>query len=154
MELNENTLEQILIRQRKEFESHLDEKLEATLARQDEKLEAALTRQDEKLEKLDAKIDGVEARLQSAIVRQGDQFERYMGVLVEELKGQIQLVAEGVSGVYEEVQRINAIEDKQKADILKLELGQLVQDDRLRRKVDREDFASREERVVKLEAKA
>lgn len=181
MELNEQTLENILTRQRKEFESTLDaslmrqdEKLEAALARQDEKLEAALARQDEKLdvalvrqdgkleaalqtqdkrfEQLDAKIDFVAARLEAAIVRQGDQFERFMGIQVEDLKSQIQLVAEGVSSALEQITQMRNENEERSSAILHLEVKQLAMESQLESKVDRAEFADLDARVVKLES--
>jgi hypothetical protein len=160
MELNEQTLEQILTRQRQEYERLLakrDEKLDsvvASLSGLDGKvsgLDAKVSGLDTKVNSLDTKIEQAELRLEAAIVRQGDQFERYMGVLAEDLKSQIQLVAEGVSTLFTELSKVHTEDEKNKKTILKLELDHLVHEGRIRKKADREDLTALESRVSKLE---
>ena len=125
MELNEQTLDQILTRQRKEYESILD----AAMARQGEKLDAAMARQDENL--------------------------RHLGVQFESLESKVKLLAEVVEGFSEELSSVAQMCRENTAAIETLEVGQLVQNSDTARglagKVDRTEFAQLESRVVRLE---
>lgn len=157
MELNEKTLEEILTRQRREYETLLDLKLEEKL---ESKLETKLgtqianleTRLGDRVADLETKLVGVEERLGTAIKLQGDQFERFMGIQVEDLKSQIQLVAEGVSSALEQITQIHTENEERNPTMLQLEVKQFTLESQLESKADRDELVALDARVGKLEA--
>jgi len=71
-------------------------------------LEQILTRQEEKFER--------------ALTREREQFQNYMGVQVEDLRSEIQLVAEIVFGIQEQLLALRDLVAKNTADIEMMKL--------------------------------
>ena len=139
MELNEQTLEQILTRQ--------EEKFERALTVQSKEFQRALTQQGE--------------QFQQSLARQGEQFQHYMGVQVEGLRTEVQLVAEAVSGIQQQLIALRTMVEKNTEDIemikididvMKAELAIIRRD--LKEKAGRDELAVLEARVAKLEQSA
>jgi len=82
-----------------------------------------------------------------------NETKRHFDIVAEDLKGEIKLLAEGVSTNTEKLQehdiRFNRIEDT--LQVMKLDLEFIKNE--LKQKVDRDEFAALEKRVSMLEAK-
>ncbi len=129
MELNEKSLEQILTRQRDEYQKLLIE--------QGEKFSQALTDQG--------------SRFNHALKQQGEEFQNYVGAIGERTNSDIRLLAEAVGTIQENVVELREMVAKNTDDIdfMKMELS-IIRND-LKEKVSREEFAVLEARVAKLE---
>ena len=136
MELNEQTLEQIL-------------------TRQEEKFERALTRQGDRF---DRSLSTLKEEFDHSLKGQREQFQHYMGVQVEGLRSEIQLVAEAVSGIQEQLialrdmvtKNTEAIEwIRMDMEIMKADMAIIRRD--LKEKAGRDELAVLEARVAMLE---
>ena len=99
-----------------------------------------------------------EQTLEQILTRQREEFQRYMAVQVEGLRSDIQLVAEVVSGIQEQLIALREMVAKNTEDIelikidievMKAELAIIRRD--LKEKVGRDELAVLEARVAMLE---
>src|SRR3972149_11247092 len=99
-----------------------------------------------------------EQTLEQILSRQREEFQHYMGVQMEGLRSEIQLVAEAVSGLLEQLIALRELVAQNTADIerIKLEMEMMrselsiIRSD-LKAKVGRDELAVLEARVAKLE---
>ena len=82
-----------------------------------------------------------------------EEIKRHFDVVAEDMSSKIQLVAESVSGIQEQLIAIRDMVSKNTEDIevIKMHLESIKQ--QLRRKVDLEEFEALEKRVLFLEKK-
>mgnify|MGYP001569624865 CR=1 FL=1 len=86
----------------------------------------------------------------------GEEVKHHMDVVAEDLKGQIQQVAEGVVVANDRLDRLAELPDKVDAirddvEVIKITLGTIKND--LKQKVDRDEFVTLEKRVSMLEVR-
>ncbi|MEK7542492.1 MAG: hypothetical protein AAB524_02220, partial [Patescibacteria group bacterium] len=86
----------------------------------------------------------------------GVELIHHLVVVVEDLKGQIQLVGEGVVVANDRLDRLAELPDKVDAirddvEVIKITLGTIKND--LKQKVDRDEFVTLEKRVSMLEVR-
>lgn len=102
----------------------------------------------------------LEAIIEKGLKKERREFQRYLGVVAEDFKSQVQLVAELISGIE---RRLTAIEEMvakntEDIEIIKIKLMVIENDiaaikQSAKRKVDVDDFEALEKRVVFLEKK-
>ncbi|MEK7488163.1 MAG: hypothetical protein AAB598_02470 [Patescibacteria group bacterium] len=94
-----------------------------------------------------------EKKLQTILSKERKEFQRYVGVLGDNFSYQVNLVAESLSGIQNQLVAIREMVAKNTEDIemMKLDL-QLIKHD-LKRKVGYDEFAILERRVAMLETK-
>lgn len=113
-------------------------------------------------------MDISEQKLGAILNEQRTEYQRYLGVLAEDFKSQIKLIAESVSGIQEqlialrdmvvkntediEMIKINMLQTNKDIEIMKGDIG-LIKNS-LKKKVDVEEFAFLEQRVAALERRA
>lgn len=90
-------------------------------------------------------------KLENLLKEQREEYQRYLGVLAEDFGSKLKLLAESVSGVQKQLISLRDMVAKNTEDIeiIKMDIGLIKHD--LKRRVDIEDFASLEKRVVLLE---
>lgn len=101
-----------------------------------------------------------EKKLKDILKEQREEFQRYMGALTEDFNDKIQLVAESVSGIQEQLVIIRDMVVKNTEDIemIKMDIEMMKSDiniikNDLKQKVALEDFNALEKRMILLEAK-
>lgn len=101
-----------------------------------------------------------EHKLKEILNEQREEFQRYLGVVVEGLTGQIKLIAESLSDLQRQLAIVREMVAKNTEDIeimkedigiMKMDINTIKND--LKQKVDREEFAALERRVANLEAR-
>lgn len=127
-------------------------------------------------------MDINEQKLNSILDEQRNEYQRYLGVLAEDFKSQIKLIAESMSGIQEqlvalrdmvvkntedieiikiemfqtkkdiEIMKVDILETKKDIEIIKGDIGFIKNS--LKKKVDTEEFAFLEQRVAALERRA
>jgi hypothetical protein len=167
MELNEQSLEKILTRQREEYQRALEgqgDRFDRALKEQgerfdqvlDDRLGRALTEQDDRFghalkeqgERFDQMLDD---RLDRALKEQGDKFQLHMSVQVEALRSDVRLLAEAVSGIQEQLITLRDMVSRATEDIAIMKMEMSIMRSDLKQKVDRDEFSVLEARVAKLE---
>ncbi|MBI2816644.1 MAG: hypothetical protein HYX72_06865 [Acidobacteria bacterium] len=161
MELNEQTLEQILIRQREEYQEHLDEvrgdlRQYVDKASEENRLHMGVLteglRSDLKL------IAEAQVGLREQLLEQREVFQRSLNVLAEDLGSAIKHLSEILQGIQKGLMALRNLVAKNTEDIemmktdlevIKAELSIIRRD--LKEKAGRDELAVLEARVAKLE---
>ena len=102
----------------------------------------------------------LETIIQNGLKKEREEFQRYLGVVAEDFKSQVQLVAESISGIERRLAAIEEMVAKNTEDIeiIKIRLMAIENDmtamkQNARHKVDIEEFENLERRVIFLEKK-
>jgi len=95
----------------------------------------------------------IEQVIEQALERQRKEYQRYLGVVAEEQDSKLQLIAESVMGIQEQ---LNAIREMvaincRNIEIMKVDIQFIKQE--LGHKVDKDEFNVLEKRVMLLESK-
>src|SRR3990172_4850025 len=95
-----------------------------------------------------------EQTLQQILTGQREEYQRYLGVVAEDFKSHVKLIAESLAGTQEQLTAIRDMVAKNTEDIeiIKMELSIMRSD--LKEKVGRDEFGVLEVRVAKLERRA
>ena len=95
-----------------------------------------------------------EQTLQQILASQREEYQRYLGVVAEDFKSHVKLIAESLAGTQEQLTAIRDMVAKNTEDIeiIKMELSIMRSD--LKEKVGRDEFGVLEVRVAKLERRA
>ncbi len=94
-----------------------------------------------------------EKSLKTILEGQREEYQRYLGVVVEDFKSQIQLVAESMSGMQRQLSIIRdmVVKNTEDIEIMKMDLHIIKGD--LKEKVDRYELKALERRIEILEKK-
>ena len=89
--------------------------------------------------------------LKKILKEQREEYQKYLGVVAEDFSSKLKIIAESVSGVQKQLVALRDMVAKNTEDIetIKLDIGLIKYD--IRKKVDVEEFAALEKRVVSLE---
>jgi t-SNARE complex subunit (syntaxin) len=93
-----------------------------------------------------------EGKFRGILEGQREDYQRFLGVLAEDFKSQIQLIAESLGGVQSQLRNIRdmVIKNTEDIEVIRMELSVMRRD--LKEKVGRDEFSVLEARVARLEA--
>ena len=92
-------------------------------------------------------------KLNEILKEQREEYEKYLGVLGEDFKSQVKLVAESATGIQKQLLAIRDMVAKNTEDIEIIKMDLHVIKDDLKEKVNREEFKIFEKRLELLEKK-
>lgn len=94
-----------------------------------------------------------EKSLKTILQEQREEYQRYLGVVSEDFKSQVQLIAESLSGIQQQLSAIRdmVVKNTEDIEIMKMDLH-IIKDD-LKEKVDRYELKALERRIEILEKK-
>ncbi len=155
MELNKETLREILTEQRKELEKTIDIKLSSRLSEQSRdfglKLASRLSEQSKDFDsKLDSRLSeqstGFGKTIDAKLLEQRREYERHMGALHEDMQHSVAAIAEQLIDIKETVDSHTEMIGHISEEVTKIK-------EELRTKVSRDDFVILDNRVASLEHK-
>lgn len=94
-----------------------------------------------------------EKKFREILKKQREDYQRYLGVLVENFESQTKMIAESVSGIQDQLIAIRdmVVKNTEDIEIIKMNISIIKSD--LKEKVDRDEFATLERRLYLLERK-
>ncbi|MBI4053703.1 MAG: hypothetical protein HY397_00060 [Candidatus Doudnabacteria bacterium] len=92
-----------------------------------------------------------ESQLRTILFEQRQEYQRYLGVVAEDFKAGMKLIAESVSDLQQQLIALRDMVAKNTEDIEVIKLEITAIKNMLKRKVDLEEFESLEKRVAMLE---
>ena len=92
-----------------------------------------------------------EGTLRDILASQRVEYQRYLGVVTEDFKSQVQLIAESLGGMQTQLTIIRdmVVKSTEDIEVIKMELSVIRRD--LKEKVGRDEFTVLEARVAQLE---
>lgn len=98
-------------------------------------------------------MEVAEEKLKTILEEQREEYQRHLGAVVEDFKSTMQLIAESVSGVQEQLTAIRDMVAKNTEDIETIKMNIEFIKSGLKKKVDIDEFSALERRVSLLESR-
>lgn len=97
-------------------------------------------------------------QLKTILNEQREEYQRYLGILAEDFKSSLKMVAESVSGLQEQLTAVRdlVVQNTEDVSMIKLDIQVMKTDvgfikNSLKQKVDLDEFTALEQRVALLE---
>lgn len=94
-----------------------------------------------------------EIEIKKILKEQREEYQRYLKILAEDFNSKLKVIGEGISGILESLKSIQEMVAKNSEDIEIMKMDISFIKNELKTKVDQDQFAALEKRVIFLENK-